>query len=594
MEYTDKELLKLLKENREEGAAALMEQYTGLLWSVCARRLSDAEDIRECVNMTFAKFCLYLERYSSDECSLKNYLCLMADRCAVNRYHREKKHERIANKVKDRYFETLHSDRAAIQKLEEALGSLEPIDEAIIRMKYYGGLSYEEIAGQLGLSYEAVRKRSQRSRHKLWKLMLFILLISLLAACAGIAVYRFHFLGRFGFSWSSEAVYQMAGEPQSFEIEDVTVTVIDAVYVDGEARVYLQMKPLEEGTGHGVLQICRQNEMWCLNGVPADDGYDMVQSESGMTILELVADCPIKEGKASVILLLESVFYSKYREHDQKYTELWGYLEDNHEQLVDKADVTLELVLEKVPEGTSMEQLGKVIRYQDRDLFLIGAGEESDGFVKVPIYPLESPDGYMISNLLTTSYTGLGTNESKKVVLTAEDGTVIESVRTGIVSTIEGSSFEVWFPVLNPGKYQLMIPQICLEKTEKTAEVSFALPLENESVSCDEVLTFSDGCGIHVTGISCTVEDAEIYNDAMMADTQTSWKRLVYSLEYELIQTQEIAFCTSRISSNFVYGPDIVAEESVAGGGAGIRDDAIEVYVDLREDVVPVINSLKK
>ena len=78
MEYTDNELLKLLKKDREEGTAALLEQYTGLLWSVCARRLSNPEDIKECVNATFAEFCVNLEKYRPEKGTLKSYLCVMA------------------------------------------------------------------------------------------------------------------------------------------------------------------------------------------------------------------------------------------------------------------------------------------------------------------------------------------------------------------------------------------------------------------------------------------------------------------------------------------------------------------------------------
>lgn len=46
MTYTQEEILNLMEQNRELGAAVLLEAYTGLLWSVCARRLSNPEDIK--------------------------------------------------------------------------------------------------------------------------------------------------------------------------------------------------------------------------------------------------------------------------------------------------------------------------------------------------------------------------------------------------------------------------------------------------------------------------------------------------------------------------------------------------------------------
>ena len=63
--YTDEELLRLLKDNLEEGAAALLEAYSGLVCWVCSRRLSDPEDVKECVNDTFAGFCRAVRRAAS-------------------------------------------------------------------------------------------------------------------------------------------------------------------------------------------------------------------------------------------------------------------------------------------------------------------------------------------------------------------------------------------------------------------------------------------------------------------------------------------------------------------------------------------------
>ena len=53
---TDKKLLHLLDQNPEEGMGLLMEEYMGLLWSACRLYLTNPEDIRECVQETFADF----------------------------------------------------------------------------------------------------------------------------------------------------------------------------------------------------------------------------------------------------------------------------------------------------------------------------------------------------------------------------------------------------------------------------------------------------------------------------------------------------------------------------------------------------------
>ena len=86
MKYTENEILESLKKDRESGAAMVMEEYAGLLWSVCRKHLDDAEDVKECVNSTFADFCLCPEKYDESKGSLKNYLCRIADHKAIDRY----------------------------------------------------------------------------------------------------------------------------------------------------------------------------------------------------------------------------------------------------------------------------------------------------------------------------------------------------------------------------------------------------------------------------------------------------------------------------------------------------------------------------
>ena len=54
--YTEQELLKIWRDNPEKGTVLLMEQYEKLIWNVCGRRLENPEDIKECVNETFAVF----------------------------------------------------------------------------------------------------------------------------------------------------------------------------------------------------------------------------------------------------------------------------------------------------------------------------------------------------------------------------------------------------------------------------------------------------------------------------------------------------------------------------------------------------------
>lgn len=168
--HTDDELLAVLRRDVEAGAALLMEVYHGMVWRVCARRLQNPEDIRECVNSAFADFCIAHERYDPRKGSLQNYLCTIADRRALERYRKI----RAANRVEAQY-STLAggtqplglSGSIAPEDLRDALDRLSSADAQLLRMRYYSGMSFTEIAKALDLPYETVKKRGQRSLKKL-------------------------------------------------------------------------------------------------------------------------------------------------------------------------------------------------------------------------------------------------------------------------------------------------------------------------------------------------------------------------------------------------------------------------------------------
>lgn len=159
---SDKKLLALLDSDPETGMEELVTQYNGLLWSVAARRLRESEDIKDCVNETFLEFYAHRDRFAPDKGSLKNYLSAITDRLAIKRYWEQSRCAAgVSEEMPDcRDFMACADSRA---DLESALEQLEPLDAEIIRMKYYGGMTFKEIAASLDIPYETAKKRHQRS-----------------------------------------------------------------------------------------------------------------------------------------------------------------------------------------------------------------------------------------------------------------------------------------------------------------------------------------------------------------------------------------------------------------------------------------------
>ena len=188
--HTDKQILNALKDDPQRGMALLMESYTGLIWKVISFHLKNPEDIRECVNDTFAAFYFRREKYQADTASLAVYLTAIARRLAISRYRREKQHTAEALPPEpacaDKGLELIDIQ----EDLSRAMASLKPDELQIIRMKYYGGMTIREIADSLNLPYETVKKRHQRSigklRHVLMLTLLILLLMALTACTYGI------------------------------------------------------------------------------------------------------------------------------------------------------------------------------------------------------------------------------------------------------------------------------------------------------------------------------------------------------------------------------------------------------------------------
>lgn len=177
----DKQIITILKDDPQQGMELLIETYTGLVFKVISFHLSNPEDIKECINDTFAKFYFCRESYDETQASLAVYLTAIARYQAISRYRKEKKNtenislDEIPGGDKDLWLTEVKAD------LSRALDSLKPNELQIIRMKYYGGMSIAEIAQSLQLPYETVKKRHQRSILKLRHSLLLSLVLLLLA-----------------------------------------------------------------------------------------------------------------------------------------------------------------------------------------------------------------------------------------------------------------------------------------------------------------------------------------------------------------------------------------------------------------------------
>ena len=107
--------------------------------------------------------------------------------------------------------------------LQQALSALKPDELELIRMKYYEGMTVQEIAASLNISYETAKKRHQRTLSKLQKMLLLVLamvLAGLCTACAIRILQHFGIIPGYGINQDQEERVYVLEEPVEAESTD--------------------------------------------------------------------------------------------------------------------------------------------------------------------------------------------------------------------------------------------------------------------------------------------------------------------------------------------------------------------------------------
>ncbi len=193
MNHNEKDLMALLESSPEEGMQQLLDRYTGLVWKMVSMHVSNPEDIKECVNDVFTEAYLHRAEFDPAKGSLSTWLGTIAKNQGISRYRKnQKKNQDVPLNDENRKtaaaasaFASGYDPDSAEEMLDlcAAIAALKPEESAIIRQKYYNGMTVKEIAESMNLPYETVKKRHQRSLKKLKYLLLIMIIVFSLTAC---------------------------------------------------------------------------------------------------------------------------------------------------------------------------------------------------------------------------------------------------------------------------------------------------------------------------------------------------------------------------------------------------------------------------
>ncbi len=429
----DKEIISLLDNAPEEGMEQIITQYSGLLWAVVSRHISQPEDIRECVNDTYAEFFRVKDDFDESKGSLKSFLAVIAQRQAIKKYH-----ENIRSPQTTEYVEETSADLIADfeqkEDIERYLRMLAPVDEKIIRMKYYDGLSAKEIAALLDIPYETVKKRHQRSLKKLRKYMTLGIILAILAAlltgCVWLILRYFGIIPGYGVSKNPDMPTYIIEESCSVKVNGKELTITDAWWKDEILIV------------DGLVKVAPED--WNEQ----NNGTNLVLYEGDLSEYGFENDVRSSHRTEEPYTISERVIYrgmiADTTADEVALTMKWN-------------EIALELVLKKAKNEMSFEQAG-YYEMTENDGGLLAVPRIVDGNLIVGIYPLSEGE-YKIEPALTKGIWEVMGGENRDITATAEDGTILTGQMIG--HPFSRDEYYEWnFGPAKPGKYTLNIPYV--------------------------------------------------------------------------------------------------------------------------------------
>ncbi len=173
---SDNELIKIILKKPEKGLDVLIDKYGGLIYTIVKSKISNLEDIEECVSDVFYDFYKNAAAFDEEKASLKTYLAVIAKRKAIDFYRKTSKNEKI---YIDDAFEQISDEKYNVESevISEETSNLlikeikelgKPDSEIFIR-KYFFGESTKIISKALNIKENTIDKKISRGLVKLKK-----------------------------------------------------------------------------------------------------------------------------------------------------------------------------------------------------------------------------------------------------------------------------------------------------------------------------------------------------------------------------------------------------------------------------------------
>src|SRR5215467_9698188 len=160
MDLNDKEYVERCRDGHQEDFGLLVERYQKPVFSFLAGRCRDPLQAEEAAQESFVRAFLSLKKLRKPE-SFYSWLLGIAGRVAKEQFRDSERH-----RLEGESIETVTADSAENQEvypLEEAIAALPESYRQVILLRYYEGLSCQEVATRLGAPLNTITKTLSRA-----------------------------------------------------------------------------------------------------------------------------------------------------------------------------------------------------------------------------------------------------------------------------------------------------------------------------------------------------------------------------------------------------------------------------------------------
>lgn len=166
------DLIQRCLDGNEHACAALFDQYKGLVYRTAYLMLSHAHDAEDTLQDVFVQVFRSLDRYDASRAAFSTWLHRITVNACLGRLRRVKLLESLAwdEQVEQTSADASDSLLARLSQLEQAQRLLEALDadqRAVVILRFYWDVPYQEIAEILGTPLGTVQSRLGRALRKM-------------------------------------------------------------------------------------------------------------------------------------------------------------------------------------------------------------------------------------------------------------------------------------------------------------------------------------------------------------------------------------------------------------------------------------------